>query len=223
MNRRCPTRIGSFVLVMGLAGLARPAAAEPLPALKLVLQIAGHGSVPLNIVARAKSEVTRIYRDAGVNVIWIDAASSSGRTDTVHSLAAFDPGFALVILPREMTDQLSVAPHALGGAAGIPEHRGRMAYVFYHRVERIARAYLNTGRRRDTYDIDSVIVLGHAMAHEVGHLLLPYGHSATGLMRADWAAQDMRAAVRRRLNFTSGQAELIRTRLRRHEAHGGAF
>jgi hypothetical protein len=213
MNRRFPARTGSVVLVMGLTGLARPATAEPVAALKIVLQIAGQGSVPLNIVTRAKSEVTRIYRDAGVNVIWIDAGSNTGQPDIVQSLAASDPGFALVILPREMTDQLSVAPDALGGAAGMREHRGRMAYVFYNRVERIARAYLNTGCRRGNHDLDNVIVLGHAMAHEIGHLLLPYGHSPAGLMRADWSAQDMRLAVHGRLNFTSEQAELIRTRL----------
>ena len=119
----------------------------------------------------------------------------------------------LNILSRELTDGLAVATTALGGAVGTREYRGRMAYVFYKRVERVARTYLNTSRRRGTSDTDNVIVLAHAMAHEIGHLLLPYGHSATGLMRADWDAKDMRLAVHGRLNFTSEQAELIRARL----------
>jgi hypothetical protein len=68
-------------------------------------------------------------------------------------------------------------------------------------------------RRRATYDIDNVIALAHAMAHEIGHLLLPYGHSATGLMRADWEGKDLRRAVQGQLKFTPQQAELIRTRL----------
>jgi len=59
----------------------------------------------------------------------------------------------------------------------------------------------------------TVIVLGHAMAHEIGHLLLPYGHSPTGLMRAEWEAKDLRLAANRQLNFTSEQAELMRGRL----------
>ena len=74
-------------------------------------------------------------------------------------------------------------------------------------------APLDTSRRLGTDDTDNVIVLAHAMAHEIGHLLLPYGHAATGLMRADWDAKDMRLAVHGRLNFTSEQAELIQTRL----------
>jgi len=213
MNRPFPTQIGCLVLVVGLTGLAQPAAADPTPTLAIVLQVSGHGSVPPHIVTRAKTEVTRIYRDTGVTVVWIDAASSASGPDLLQSPAASNPGFALVILPREMTTQLTVATEALGGAAGTPEHRGRMAYVFYHRVEYIARAYLNTSRKRATDNIDNVIVLAHAMAHEIGHLLLPYGHSATGLMRAKWDEKDLRLAVHGQLNFTAEEAELIRTRL----------
>jgi hypothetical protein len=157
--------------------------------------------------------MTRIYRDACVNITWSDPAPSSGRPYPLPSPAATDPGFALVVLPREMTDQMVVATEALGGAAGTPEVRGRMAYVFYDRVQRVARTHLHTGRRTGTYDFDDVIVLAHAMAHEIGHLLLPYGHSATGLMRANWDDADLRRAVHRQLNFTTQQAESIRARL----------
>ena len=213
MNRPFSTQIASLIMVVGLTGLARPAAADATPTLTIVLQVSGHGSVPPHIVNRAKTEMRRIYRDAGVNVIWINAASSTGRPDPRQSRAAFDPGFALVVLPREMSDELAVATKALGGAAGTPEQRGRMAYVFYSRVEHIARTYLITSRRRAMDDSGNVTVLAHAMAHEIGHLLLPYGHSATGLMRPDWDGEDLRRAVHGRLNFTAQQAELIRAKL----------
>jgi len=206
-------RIPSLIVVAGVTGLARPAAAEPPPTLTIVLQVPDHESVRPDIVTRAKPLVTRIYRDAGVNVIWREARSGAGEADRLQAPRALDPGFALVILPREITDQLAVATDALGGAAGTRECRGRMAYVFYNRVERIARTYLNLSRRSAMDDIDTVIVLAHAMAHEVGHLLLPYGHSATGLMRAGWDGQDLRRAARRQLKFTPEQVELVRARL----------
>jgi hypothetical protein len=88
-----------------------------------------------------------------------------------------------------------------------------MAYIFYDRVERVAQTHLNASREPGTDDMYAVIVLAHAMAHEMGHLLLPYGHSSTGLMRADWNAKDLRLAEDGRLNFTSEQAELIRGQL----------
>jgi hypothetical protein len=199
MNRPSRPQLGSLILVLGLVGLARPAAADPRPSLRIVLQVPDDDSIRPNVVSRAKAEMSRIYRDAGIDIVWTREAP--------------DPQLTLTILSRELTDQLTVVTTALGGAVGTREYRGRRAYVFYNRVERVARTYLNTSRRRGTNDTDNVIVLAHAMAHEIGHLLLPYGHSATGLMRADWDAKDMRLAVHGRLNFTSEQAELIRTRL----------
>ena len=213
MNKPFRACIGSLAVVVGLTGLARPAAADPIPTLPIVLQVAGHGNVPLHIVALAKAEVTRIYRDAGVNVVWIDATSSGGWSHRLQSSGTFDPGFALVVLPPEMSDQLPVAATALGVAIGTSEHRGRLAYVFYNRVEHIARTHLNVPRHVEKDDFYSVIVLAHAMAHEIGHLLLPYGHSAFGLMRADWNAKDLDLALDGRLNFTSEQAGLIRGQL----------
>ena len=199
MNRPSRSQVGSVILVLGLVGLARPAAADPRPSLRILLQVPDDDSIRPNVVSRAKAEMSRIYRDAGIDIVWTREAP--------------DPQLTLTLLSRELTDQLTVVTTALGGAVGTREYRGRTAYVFYNRVECVARTYLNTSRRRGTNDTDNVIVLAHAMAHEIGHLLLPYGHSATGLMRADWDAKDTRLAVHGRLNFTSEQAELIRTRL----------
>jgi hypothetical protein len=59
-------------MVVGLTGLAQPAAADPIPTLPILLQVPDHRHVPLNIVTRAADEVVRIYRDA--------ASMSSGST-----------------------------------------------------------------------------------------------------------------------------------------------
>jgi hypothetical protein len=175
--------------------LARAAAADPRPSLRIVLHVCDDKSISLNVVSRAKDAMSRIYRDAGIDIVWTTQ----------------DPQLTLIILSRELTDGLAVATTALGAAVGTSEYRGRTAYVFYNRVESVAQRYLNTARGHR--DMDNVIVLAHAMGHEVGHLLLPHGHSANGLMRADWDATDMRLAVHGRLNFRREQAELMRARL----------
>ena len=209
VNRRFCIQINTLVLFAALSAPVRPAAADLPPTVRIVLQVPVRSSVPLHLVIRAKDEMTRIYRNAGINVSWIDSASER---DPVESPAAFQPAFGLVVLPEEVAERLTVAPDALGGATGSREGRGRMAYVFYDRVERTAEDYLNPSRQRPM-DMDTVVVLAHAMAHEVGHLLLPYGHSETGLMRADWEAEDLRNAVAGELNFTPEQADLIRAKL----------
>jgi len=205
-------KLASLMLALSLLGSARPAAAQPRSSLNIVLHLCDDPGIQANLVNRAKREMTRIYRDAGVDINWISDAAAKDGPDDPQPLESTRP-LTLVILCRELTEELTVDTTALGAAVGTREYRGRMAYVFYDRVERTAQTYLNVTREPGTDDMYTVIVLAHAMAHEVGHLLLPYGHSPTGLMRAEWEAQDLRLAVNRQLNFTSEQGELMRERL----------
>ena len=211
MSRSLLTRIG-LVVAVALTGVARPATADSVPTLKIVLQVPDE-TIPLHVVLRARSEVERIYRQAGVEITWRGVTFGGDEAERVQAAETSPPGFALVVLSSTFSDKIIVSSDALGGATGTPEQRGHLAYVFYDRVEGIARAYLNRAQINGTHEIDTVLVLAHAMAHEIGHLLLPRGHSETGLMRADWNAADLRDAVDGDLNFTPEQAVLIRSRL----------
>ena len=92
----------------------------------------------------------------------------------------------------------------LGVAPGTKEVRGINLWIFYPRI----RAY------SAELGMDASQLLGHVMAHEMGHLLLPYGaHSVAGLMRPDWDRSQVQAANRGLLTFMPDQAGLIRERL----------
>lgn len=211
MSRLLLTRIG-LVVAIALAGFAHPAAAASVPTLKIILQVPD-SSLPLHLVLRARSEVDRIYREAGVEIMWRGVTFGGDEAERVQAAATTPPGLALVVLSSAFSDKISVSTDALGGATGTPEQRGHLAYVFYDRVESIAKAYLNRAQINGSHEIDTVVVLAHAMAHEIGHLLLPHGHSETGLMRADWNGSDLRNAADGDLNFTPEQAAVIRSRL----------
>jgi hypothetical protein len=61
---------------------------------------------------------------------------------------------------------------------------------------------------------DMGIILGHAIAHELGHLLMPgQPHSNEGLMRAEWGYRQAEDAIGGRLLFQPAHAGLIRSRL----------
>ena len=54
-------------------------------------------------------------------------------------------------------------------------------------------------------------LLGHAIAHEIGHLLLnSSAHSPAGIMRARWNTKDLLRAARGDLLFNALQAESMR-------------
>src|SRR6516165_4992254 len=62
------------------------------------------------------------------------------------------------------------------------------------------------------------VVLGHAMAHELGHLLLgTNSHSPSGLMRAHWTGEDLTNASKGNLRFSQEQCLRIRSRLTKSE------
>ena len=170
-------------------GLGRPvAASDGIPS--VLLYLANEAGVSSDIVGGARHEVIRIYAQIGVRVIWAEHANGN-------------PKAPLVIIIPAISGQW-VGPLALGVAVRGAYDSGRVAYVFYDRVEPLA----------EKHQISVACLLGVAIAHEIGHLLLPYGsHSPNGLMRGEWDNRQFLLARDRLLGFTAQQAELIRAHL----------
>ena len=58
------------------------------------------------------------------------------------------------------------------------------------------------------------VILGHIMAHEMGHRLLGADrHSRNGIMRAGWTRKDAQLASRGELLFTRTQGKRIRAQV----------
>ena len=188
MSRRCRGYLISAVLTIELS-LARPvAASEGLPSVFLFL--ANEAGVASDIVVDARQEVNRIYAEIGVIVIWAERVTGS-------------PKAPLVIIISPVTGQW-VGPMSLGLAVRGANSSGHLAYVFYDRVHPLATKH----------QMSEASLLGVVIAHELGHLLLPYGsHSPRGLMEGEWDNRQFLLAQAKLLRFTAQQGELIRARL----------
>jgi hypothetical protein len=160
-------------------------AAEPGDARTIDLRMENNARVPLDVLEKSRGEVTRIFAGAGLTVRWTETS------------------------PRFI---VQVVPHVLGyGRAGSPvmgvalrRSNGCVAQIFFKQVQNFAR----------THHVDLSTMLGHVIAHEIGHLLLPgNAHSPTGVMRADWDNPLARDAVKGSLTFTDAQAARIRAGL----------
>lgn len=190
-----------FIVTLGLAGVGRTASADRTEPLTIALWVHDTAQVPDAVLTRAQAEVTGIYRQAGVEIMWRASSSSSVDTD-----ADRESRLTIAILSYDQAKRLSpeLIRDAVGVALSSATSRSHVAYVFYHRVENL------TGGN----GFNLAPVLAIAMAHEVGHLLLPYSsHSMTGLMRAKWTKADLQLAQRGLLFFTAEQAKLIRSRM----------
>lgn len=155
---------------MAILGASRGAAAvEPATA---VLHIDNCAHVSDEDLKIAKTEAARIYRAAGIRIIWLSDPLSMG---TSSKEVVGEPRHLTLILTE---DNAPIPPAIDGGAdsvLGVAYRAAGRAYVFVNRVG-VASAYRA---------VDRHWVLAWVIAHEVGHLLLaPNSHSSEGIMRA---------------------------------------
>jgi len=117
-----------------------------------------------------------------VSIEWTtDSSTAADRTSVVR----------LVQLPYETGDLRRTERQVMGAAIRTSEGNA-VAYVFYRRVRAEA----------DRYQVSIGSVLACAMAHELGHLLMPdAAHAASGLMRAGWGRDDFNRADQGQLRF----------------------
>lgn len=190
--------------VFGRDTLAARAEADSNPAITVLLYDYAHTSA--GTLTRAEREASRILREAGVETIWLDCP-------TGHSAAGPPGPCQRPLEPAEVV--LRILPSArkngfrdtVFGYANLPAY----ASVYYDRAVLLARS--------ENVEFELPIILGFAMAHELGHLLLgSNSHSDTGIMRAQWDRKAVQSALMGRKLFTLEQAGAMRENLRARRA-----
>jgi hypothetical protein len=174
-------------------------AGSAVPGRTVTIGVSNYAKVSSRALAKAKNEARAVLQEAGIETMWVDCPLAGRRVDPGPCEASTD--FFLTILASAMTGFPASERDALGFA--LPCHglgAGCMAYVFYARIEALA-AY---------GDATPSVILGYAMAHEIGHLLLGPGHSPFGIMRAEWNRGDLQLASRQQLGFVPAQAKSLR-------------
>jgi hypothetical protein len=163
----------------------------------------------------AEAVAARVLFIAGIETRWSQCRESEADSNAGPNPCRLEggQGIYLLLIPRAMPAHWASGKTSLGFSI-IPGggKKGDTAYVFPHRVEEIAAA----GR------VSASQVLGHAMAHEIGHLLLNSNeHSDVGIMQADWCYEQTELLRNGRLWFTSAQSRRMRAEvLARQKASG---
>jgi hypothetical protein len=157
--------------------------------------------VPEATLERGEEVAGRIYQRAGIAIQWHDCSSMSSRSQADCRDAASGPHLSVRIVVRPLNlpgEDFGVAFVDSGGV-------GQQADVFYSRIETFPAAS----------SADRAQILGHVMAHELGHLLLGMNsHSSQGIMQPHWGERQLRLASMGNLQFDKHQSETIRDRVR---------
>jgi hypothetical protein len=210
--------VGPFVVAIALT--IAPGLAAPIEA-----AVTGWTSVPVRIyetaavapaeLARALEVAERTLSRASVEIVWKSCAAPG----PAGGPAAQASSGGTCLVPRT-TGELTVRIVRTAGVT--PAQRvlplgdalvdaatggGVLATVYLDRVEWLARA---AGTDRAT-------LLGRAIAHELGHLLLgSTGHSTAGLMRALWSRDEIRRDHTNDWTFTTRDVAALQARRRGH-------
>jgi hypothetical protein len=143
---------------------------------------------------RAQKLATGIYKRAGVTLRWTpDETIEPDKTLTVVLTSS------TAVRPGRRSSAMGFAPSPGDGT------RGTIAYVFLDTVQSFA------ARHR----LVVMEVLACALAHEIGHLLLPLNaHRPNSVMRERWDPSLFPPRASRLLGFPRDQAKLLRRRAR---------
>jgi hypothetical protein len=184
-----------------LAALACAAICSANEIRVIVYDSAGVAPVVLD---RAGNETLRIFRQIGVEVSWVTCQTPGDPPCEIQREAPF---LTLRIFSEQDRRKLPVGIDTFGFAlSGDGSEPGYYFGVFYEAVrEEALYARVDTG-----------LLLGHVVAHEMGHLLLGGGgHSVAGLMKHPWRRKQLERIAQQSLLFSGFQARKIREEIGR--------
>ena len=191
---------------------------EPEPTPQIAVYVYNWAEVEPNTLREAKEVATQIFRKAGVEATLLDGPlPSKGEQGKVVTPS----NFFVQIVSVSMAESYGLPTQVLGIAPGNPQELNRVqVYVFDHVAARMAQAQtMARVKKIVSFNADKGQILGHGMAHEIGHVLLRQAsHSPKGLMRANWDRNDMQNVATGKLLFTAGEAERVRAEVSRRNS-----
>ncbi len=193
----------SFLAVLGFVGivdLASPEAAlagESDPSPTITVKIYNYSQASPAILAGAEREAGRILGRAGLQAVWLECpvgpSTPGPQTPCQKALEASDLRLRVLAAPIKNKFQDTVFGFAVHPV---------LASVYYEYAARRAKT--------DNADFKAQIILGCAIAHELGHLLLgTNSHSDEGIMQPRWETRQFRQLTMGTLLFTTEQSKLM--------------
>jgi hypothetical protein len=183
--------------------------------LQLTIRLSDYSGSPSTAVEKARRAAEMPFGVAGIHLRWLDCPITAGSqaAPVPECDAPSRPtDLRVIVLPERMARKMAARSGQFGMAilndGGFSNH----SYVFAERALNMATE--SRGQWKT--------ILGHLVAHEIGHLLLgTNGHSQTGIMRSNWKSADIKAAMMGRLSFTPDQVHRIRGEVLRRMGNAG--
>ena len=179
--------------------------------LRVTISMHNDAGVSAATLRGAELEASRVFRQSGIEVRWLNCplppqgpenAQSPESPRNPDECAA--PDFPRHLQLRIAKRSLNLNEFAMGISYLSADGVGCYADLFYQRVAEM----------HETSQVNMSSILGHGIAHEIGHLLLgTNSHSASGIMRARWEKAELASVTKGTLFFSTFESRQMRTKL----------
>ncbi len=171
-------------------------------ALRVRVNLYNAVNLPLDELSRAEREAARIFHYAGIQLTWVTGLLRSDVKNDTPSGTWNPTTLQLRIWSRATVGKRPRGPDTLGFCLSLEKGD---AVVLADAIQ----DHVGFG------NLGFADLLGLAMAHELGHLLLrSASHSVTGMMRARWTEEGVRGDERY-FRFTAAEAKAMRQEVSR--------
>jgi hypothetical protein len=171
----------------------------------IFIRVFNNAGVPEADLVAARGEAQAVLQQAGVNVVWGDCWVGGRQPASAPARCQEPTGGDIVLRLMKTSDKSSKRSRFVSmgfSLVGTPGAAPFLSTVYVDRAESVARVA----------GIDARRVLGLAIAHELGHVLLNSNtHAVSGLMRADWTRNELRRSDAGAWHFLETEAEHIRS------------
>jgi hypothetical protein len=166
---------------------------------RITIRVMDFVNLPGDVRSEVAANAKRVLGQAGVAAEFVECFHDGVKTDVPVCAAPLGPDVVLRILePKQAMKDKQL------GYAAMTAQGGACVTVFMDPAQRRARVS----------NLSDGVLLGHAVAHEIGHLLLGAdSHSSSGIMRPRWRPCDEEWMVKSALLFDAGQAKRMRSAL----------
>ncbi|MFB3924326.1 MAG: hypothetical protein ACE145_21610 [Terriglobia bacterium] len=199
--------LGLLLTLVSSGFSADPPVAREKRGLGIRVLVYNYSEARPSTLKRAEDEARRILSKTGIKAVWITCPmlNAEAEKNPVCRLRLRATDLVVRLHPKFRPIHPSFERHTVGFVPRTLGDPACYASVFYDRIMTLA----------ETREFTPGMILGHALAHEIGHVLLgPDSHSDSGIMCPNWDRSFLEKAVRGQLLFTPIQAESIRADVR---------
>ena len=188
-------------MILGLVLATVPGFSKtPLSDVRITVLLYDYVNLPADARVEATANAKRVLGQAGVDVEFIECYLGGIKTGRPGCTGPLGPA---VLTLRICQPKFAEYGKQLGYAVMAPEG-GAYITMFINPAERRARVT----------SLSDGALLGHTVAHEIGHLLLgANAHASGGIMRPVWRPCDEEWMAKGALQFDAGQAKKMQATL----------